>query len=243
MSVWLFIMACSESAQETGEPDSIEEQGDDVEEPTDIPVRMLKCRLQEINVLQDSGGQQYSYQTSYTWSGNQMSFDGGMYIYNDHGYVLTMISSQQDWQQSIQNDYACDVWCQLLSTTTETTSSGTTSSYETIYEWDGNTQYTEDEHYYEYNDYGYLVEAYTQQNGVTQQVLYSYDCDDWCRLTTIRTISNETEEVVEHYEWNGNTVSHSNGYDMYNEYGYITESFLEATTTSTLTQYSYDCNP
>ena len=172
-----------------------------------------------------------------------MSFDGGMYIYNDHGYIVTMISTQQTWQQSIYNDYECDIWCKLLSTTTETSSSGTTTTYETLYDWQGNIQYTSDDHHYEYNDYGYVIKAYTQQNGMNQQVLYSYDCEDWCRLLTTRTIIGEDEELVEHYEWDGNRVSHSNGYDVYNKEGYVTESFLEAATTTTLTQYSYDCLP
>lgn len=246
------IFACSGNEMITENEDSgsaAEEEYTVIEEDTgnlDIPVRTLTCRLQEMTVQQDSGENQYTYQTPYTWVGNQMTFDGGMYVYNNYGYIVAMTSEQQDWQQNISNVYDCDIWCRLLSVTTQTTSSQTTTSYETFYNWDGNIQYVESDNYYAYNNYGYIEETYLEQNGIATQVLYSYDCDDWCRILSIttRTISDETEdEIVESYDWNGNTVSHSSGYEIYNEYGYVTESFLEAMATITLTQYSYDCTP
>ena len=251
MYFWMMFFSCSELEKSS----VLEEEAFDIDEQTEesdninddsIPKRTLRCRLEEMNVVQESRGQQYSYQTSYEWVGNQMTFEGGVYTYNDYGYIVSMISSQQDWEQDIQNEYQCDIWCKLLSTTTHTTSSNTTTTYETIYEWVLNIQYTQEDHYYEYNDYGYVIEIYTQQNGVEQRIFYSYECDDWCRIVEIKTIteSDESEEeVVDSYEWEGNTVYHIHGFDTYNEHGYLTDSYVETTSTITSTQYSYDCLP
>ena len=43
-----------------------------------------------------------------------------------------------------------------------------------------------------------------------------------------KTSSGEyQEEIVEVYEWDGNTAYHSSGYHVFNEYGYMLEVYQE----------------
>ena len=245
MWLWIYISCVQSSDSQLN--DSAEEFGETEEDEVteEMYSRSIRCRLQEMVVVQESDARSDVYTTSYSWIGNQMNFDGGYLEYNDYGYMVTTASLQQDWQQILTYSYDCDRWCKLLSVGTETISSGNATSYEELYTWDGNTQYLNDEDHHTYNEYGYIVESYTQRNGVETQIGYTYNCQDWCRLQSMVTTTTsevDTQEIVEEYEWTDNMMNRSDGYDLFNEYGYVTETYTEGLSATTLTQFLYQCD-
>ena len=184
-------------------------------------------------------GSTNTYTTAYTWNGNIQSFNGGSYTYNEYGYLVEAQQVQENWEQTTTYTYECDKWCQLLRISTGDVST------DLVYTWEGNTQYQGDSRYWVYNDFGYIIESYDAGVGYENMSSSTYECDEWCRQltqtwTSIVNGAEDTETII--YEWNGNRQTWDDGYNEFNEYGYVTEAYTETASGTTLLQYTYECD-
>ena len=241
MLFFLLLSSCSEKQTENTATENIAETDETTSntQTTDVPKRDLKCRMMEMYMESVMNGGTNIYTTAYTWDGNVQSFNGGTYTYNDYGYIVEAQQVQENWQQTTTYTYDCDKWCKLLRMTTGDIST------DLVYTWEGNIQKQGDSRYWEYNDYGYVLESYDAGVGYENISSSTYECDEWCRQLTQTWTSivngvEDTHTIV--YEWTGNRQTWDDGYNEFNVYGYLTETYSEIANGSTLLRISYECD-
>jgi hypothetical protein len=112
------------------------------------------------------------------------------------------------------------------------------------YTWEGNTQETID-WYAEYNNFGYVTKSLSFMDGYTSNSILTYDCDGWCKILKSFYESGSSPENLAsteiEYIWEGNTQYQEARYWVYNEYGYVIESYDEGVGFDSTTTNEYEC--
>ena len=116
------------------------------------------------------------------------------------------------------------------------------------YTWEGNTQ-TATNIENVYNERGYPIRMFNREDdGYIYESTYTYACDDWCKLQQYTFAQGYEDQDMsvsgEEYTWEGNTQSATTGNNswIYNDLGYVIESYESGSGYSVETWTNYECN-
>ncbi|MEC7985022.1 MAG: hypothetical protein VX278_07655 [Myxococcota bacterium] len=127
-----------------------------------------------LSIVSDDG----AIDLEYTWDGNTQYQENSRYWeYNDYGYMTYMFDEGAGWENSASYEYDCDgTWCRLMSYTAVQVIEGERENTSIEYLWEGNRQ-SWDQGYYEYNDFGYPIEYFEENEYSRNWYRYTYDCE------------------------------------------------------------------